>query len=203
MLTLIHAPRSRSGNALWMLEELGVPYQIEYVSIRRGDGSGAIDPRNPHPHGKVPVLKDGDRVVFEQAAIALYLADKFADAGLGAAVDDPMRGSLLTMLAYYCGVMEPAFMSKFMQMQVPRGSAAWVDSDEAMDFINARLASQPYIAGERFTLADPLYAAAFAMFMDSPLLSSKRTPQLEQYVQRCISRPAFARAREKDVTRDS
>lgn len=148
MLTLIHAPRSRSGNVLWMLEELGVPYQIEYVSIRRGDGSGAIDPRNPHPHGKVPVLKDGDRVVFEQAAIALYLADKFPEAGLGAAVDDPMRGSLLTMLAYYCGVMEPAFMSKFMQMQVPRGSAAWVDSDEAMDFINARLASQPYIAGE-------------------------------------------------------
>ena len=59
MLTLVHAPRSRSSRFLWLLEEIGEPYDIQYVSIRRSDGSGALDPTNPHPHGKVPVLKDG------------------------------------------------------------------------------------------------------------------------------------------------
>jgi len=85
MLTLVHAPRSRSTGFLWLLEEAGAPYEIQYVSIRRGDGSGEVDPTNPHPHGKVPVLKDGSTIVFEQTAIALYVADKFPKARLGPA----------------------------------------------------------------------------------------------------------------------
>jgi glutathione S-transferase len=198
MLTLVHAPRSRSSGFIWMLEEFGQPYAIEQVSIRRGDGSGALDPKNPHPHGKVPVLKDGAQAVFEQTAIALYLADKFPAAGLGAGPNDPARGSLLTMLAYYSGVVEPAFTSKFMKMAVPRGTAGWVDSDEVMDFVNAKLAAQQYIACDRFTVADILYAGAFALFMSSPLLAGKKTEQLEQYVLRCTSRPAYARIQAKD-----
>lgn len=198
MLTLVHAPRSRSSSFLWLLEEIGEPYDIEYVSIRRRDGSGALDPANPHPHGKVPLLKDGASIVFEQAAIALYLADKFPNARLGPPVGDPARGAFLTMLAYYAGVIEPAFVSKFMNFVAPRGTAGWVDSDEAMTFVNARIAAQPYVAGETFTAADVLYAGAFALFMDSPLLGEARTKALEDYVARCVSRPARARAAAKD-----
>jgi len=135
MLTLIHSPRSRSSGVLWMLEELGQPYKVEYVTIRRGDGSGELDPKNPHPHGKVPVLRDDAQVIFERSAIALYLADKFPAARLGPRPDDPERGTFVTMLAYYCGVIEPAFTSKFLNVAVPRGTAGWVDSDEVMDFI--------------------------------------------------------------------
>jgi glutathione S-transferase len=199
MLTLVHSPRSRSSSFIWMLEELGQPYAIEYVNIRRGDGSGTLDPKNPHPHGKVPVLKDDANFVFEQSAIALYLADKFPSARLGPTANDPGRGSFVTMLAYYSGVLEPAFTSKFLRITVPRGTAGWVDSDEAMDFVNGRLAAHSYIAGEAFTAADILYAGAFALFMNSPLLGEKKTPQLEQYVARCVSRPACARAQAKDA----
>ena len=167
-------------------------------SIRRVDGSGALDPTNPHPHGKVPFLKDGASMVFEQTAIALYLADKFPQAHLGPTIGDPARGSFLTALAYYSGVLEPAFTSKFMKVFVPRGTAGWVDSDEAMTFVNARIAAQPYIAGETFTAADVLYAGAFALFMDSPLLGEKKTKALEDYVACCLSRPARARAAAKD-----
>jgi glutathione S-transferase len=199
MLALVHSPHSRSSSFLWLLEETGEPYDIQYVSIRRGDGSGALDPANPHPHGKVPVLRDGDTTVFEQSAIALYLADKFPEVGLGPRIGDPGRGAFLTMLAYYSGVTEPAFTSKFMKVAVPRGTAGWVDSDEAMGFINARLAAQPYIAGDRFTAADVLYAGAFALFMNSPLLGGHKTSQLEDYVTRCTGRPARARALAKDA----
>ena len=199
MLTLVHAPRSRSSGFLWLLEEAGAPYEIQYVSIRRGDGSGQLDPANPHPHGKVPVLKDDSTIVFEQTAIALYVADKFPKAQLAPAASDPARGQFLTMLSYYSGVIEPAFTSKFMNISVPRGTAGWVSSDEAMDFINARLAAQPYIAGQQFTAADVLYAGAFALFMGSPLLADKKTRALEDYVARCTARPARARAMAKDA----
>ena len=199
MLTLVHAPRSRSTGFLWLLEEAGEPYEIQYASIRRGDGSGAIDPVNPHPHGKVPVLKDGSTVVFEQTAIALYVADKFPKARLGPTVGDAGRGPFLTMLSYYSGVVEPAFTSKLMNITVPRGTAGWVSSDEAMDFINSRLAAQPYIAGQEFTAADVLYAGAFALFLNSPLLADKKTRSLEDYVARCTARPARARALAKDA----
>jgi glutathione S-transferase len=198
MLTLIHAPRSRSSAFLWMLEEIGAPYQVEYVTIRRGDGSGALDPNNPHPHGKVPVLKDGSQTVFEQTAIALYLADKFPDARIGPMPSDVGRGDFVTMLAYYSGVIEPAFTSKFLNVSVPRGTAGWVDSDESMDYINSRLAAHSYIVGDAFTVADILYAGAFALFMNSPLLAAKKTPQLEQYVARCTARPARTRSLAKD-----
>ena len=198
MLTLVHAPRSRSTGFIWLLEEAGAPYEIQYVSIRRGDGSGELDPTNPHPHGKVPVLKDGSTIVFEQTAIALYVADKFPKARLGPAFGDAARGPFLTMLSYYSGVIEPAFTSKFLNVSVPRGTAGWVSSNEAMDFINARLAAQPYVAGKDFTAADVLYAGAFALFLNSPLLADKKTRALEDYVARCTARPARARALAKD-----
>ena len=198
MITLVHAPRSRSSGFVWLLEEIGEPYQLQYVSIRRGDGSGSLDDGNPHPHGKVPVLKDDSNIIFEQSAIALYLADKFPRAGLGPRIDDSARGSFLSILAYYAGVVEPAFTSKFLRVSVPRGTAGWVDSDEVMDFINERLSKHSYIAGDKFTAADVLYAGAFALFMNSPLLEGKKTQQLQDYVARCVSRPARAKAGEKD-----
>src|SRR5262249_17421030 len=131
-------------------------------------------------------------------AIALYVADKYPRADLGPGVGSPQRGSFVSLLAYYSGVVEPSFTSKFLQVAVPRGTAGWVDSNEVMDFVNARLGAHPYIAGEKFTAADILYASAFALFMDSPLLEGKRTQQLKDYVARCVSRPARARAGGKD-----
>lgn len=199
MLTLVHSPRSRSTSFLWLLEEAGAPYNIRYVTIRRGDGSGAQDAENPHAHGKVPLLIDGDETVFEQAAIALYVADRFPAAGLGPVVGAKGRGTFLTMLAYYAGVVEPAFTSKYMGVTVPRGTAGWVDSDEVMDYLNGRFAAHPFVAGDAFTAADVMYASAFALFMDSPALDGKRTKSLEEYVARCTNRPARTRALAKDA----
>ena len=74
MLTLYHHPRTRSSRFIFLLEELGAPYEIHRIAnLRRPDGSGGVDPENPHPHGKSPALKDGETLVFESSAIALYL----------------------------------------------------------------------------------------------------------------------------------
>jgi glutathione S-transferase len=192
MITLFHAPRSRSSRFLFLLEELGAPYEIKLVSIRRGDGSGALDPANPHPHGKVPAIRDGETLVFESAAVALYLTDKFTANGIGPLVGDPLRGAYLTWLAYYAGEMEPAWVSKFMKVEPPRGTAGWVKTDEIMAFVNATLDKGPYLLGDAFSAADILVGTTFALFMGTPML--EKTPLLEAYVKRITARPAYARA---------
>jgi glutathione S-transferase len=198
MLTLLHAPRSRSSGIVWLLEETGAPYDIRYVDIRRGDGSGLSDEGNLHPHGKVPVLKDGDEVVFERVAICHYVAEKFPEAKLAPPPGEKGRGEYLTLLAYYAGVIEPAFTSKLMKVSPPRGTAGWVAVDEVMPFIEAQLTKQDYIAGNQFTAADVLYAGAFALFMNSPLMEGHKSMALQDYIARCTSRPALARAQAKD-----
>ena len=138
MITLYHHPRTRSSRFIFLLEELGAPYEIHRIAkLRRPDGTGGVDPENPHPHGKSPALKDGDTLVLESTAIALYLTDKFPQNGLGPVVGDPKRGAYVTWLAYYAGVMEPAWMSAYMKWEIPRGTAGWVKTDEVMEFVNA------------------------------------------------------------------
>ena len=196
MITLYHAPKSRSSRFLFLLEELGVPYENQRVSIRRGDGSGAVDPRNPHPHGKVPVIVDDGAMVYESSAIALYLTDKFPSAGLGPVVGDPLRGPYLSWLAYYTGVLEPAFVSKFLQAQVPRGTAGWVVAEEAVEHVESAVSKTPYLLGDRFSAADVLFGTTFAMFAGSPLMP--KSDAVAEYAKRVVARPAFARGLAKD-----
>ena len=73
MITLYHRAKTRATRFIFLLEELAAPYQIHSVTTRKRDGSGAVDPANPHPHGKVPAISDDGVVVFESSAIALYL----------------------------------------------------------------------------------------------------------------------------------
>lgn len=195
-LTLVHAPRSRSGGILWLLEELGEPYEIQIAEIRRGDGSGSADASNPHPHGKVPVLLHDDTTVYERSAICLYLTDAFSRADLGPQIGNKARGSYLTWLAYYSGVVEPSFLSKFMNYTVPRGTAGWVVVEEVMEHINGTLETRDYLVGDTFSAADILYAGAFHLFWQQPTF--QKTDKLKAYVDRCVGRPAFARAAERD-----
>jgi glutathione S-transferase len=195
MITLFHRPKTRSSRFVFLLEELGAPYEIKIVTTRTRDG-GAPDPANPHPHGKVPAISDDGVVVFESSAIALYLTDKFPENGIGPLVGEPNRGPYVSWLAYYAGVLEPAFMSKFMNWEVPRGTAGWVPLEEAMSHVLAALASGPYFLGERFSAVDVLFGTTFALFGQSPMLP--KSPLLEDYVKRIVSRPAFARAQSRD-----
>jgi glutathione S-transferase len=197
MITLYHRPKTRSSRFLFLLEELEAPYRVQVVSVRQRDGSGAIDPANPHPHGKVPAIADDGSVVFESSAIALYLTDKFTKNHLGPLVGEPQRGVYLSWLAYYTGVFEPSVLSKFMKVAVPRGTAGWVELEEVMPAILARLAAGPYMLGEHFTSVDVLFGTTFAQFAQSGLLP--QSPLIDAYVQRIVSRPAFARGMARDA----
>ncbi len=195
MLTLYHAPRSRSFRALWLLEEIGVPYELKIVNIRRGDGSGAAEPNNPHPLGKVPALVHDDRVVFETTAIALYLTDLFPQSGLGPKIGDNDRGAYLSWLAYYGGVFEPSLTAKFLKIQHIYGTFGWGPFEEVLEHLGRTLSARPYLLGETFSAADIVFGSI-------PILISRGmipdTPVFKAYGERVTSRLACAQALAKD-----
>ncbi len=196
MLTLFHAPRSRSGSIVWLLEELRVPYETKVVDIRRSDGTGARDAANPHPHGKVPcLLHDGHRV-FEIAAITLYLTDLFPEARLGPRVGDPKRGEYLSWLAYRPGVLEPAMMMRRLEVKHVPGAMGWAEAAEVEEVLNAALSGRQYLLGDEFSAADIAIGGTISFMMMFKLMSE--TPVFKDYTQRITSRPAFKRMMEKD-----
>jgi glutathione S-transferase len=192
MITLFHRPKTRSSRFVFLLEELGAPYELHPVSIATPDGSGVRDPANPHPHGKVPAILDDGALVFESSAIALYLTDRFPANAIGPLVGDLKRGPYLSWLAYYSGVLEPAWTMNFLKVELPRGMPGWPPVEEAMAYVTSVLEAGPYILGDRFSAADILIGTTFAMFMGGPMMP--KTPLLEAYVKRVVERPAYAKA---------
>lgn len=192
MLTLFHAPRSRSTRFLWLLEELGAPYRIEKVDIFRSTtGTGAPDPRNPHPHGQVPALVDEGVLITESAAIALYLTDKFPTAGLGPMISDPHRGPYLTWLAYYAGVLEPSVVNLWKQRQDEEDKRVYQALDERL---RATLEKQPWLLGEQFSAADILFVSLLQFARQ--MLPAHAV--YDDWLARANARPALARAMAKD-----
>lgn len=196
MLTLFHAPRSRGIRILWLLEEIGAPYDLKMVSILRGDGSGARDNSNPHPHGKVPALLHDGRVIFETTAIALYLTDLYPQADLGPKVGDKNRGDYLSWLAYYGGVFEPSLTASFLKIQHIYGTFAWAPFDEVLDHLGRTLAAGPYLLGEKFSAADIVYGGSMQFLMSRGMVPN--TDVFKAYSERVTARPAFARAHARD-----
>ena len=189
MLTLFHKPATRSMSVVWLLEELGVPFEIKEVTVRTMDGTGAIDPANPHPHGKVPALEHDGKRVFELAAIMLYLTDLFPEKKLGPQIGDPLRGEYLSWLAYRAGVIEPSIMMRRLNVQHMQGAMGWAAADEVEEVLNDTLSMRPYILGEEFTAADISVGGVIAFLARVKMLNETET--LRAYTQRITSRPAF------------
>jgi glutathione S-transferase len=174
MITLHHAPQSRSSRIIWLLEEVGATYQIAFSDIPRIDGSGASDPNNPHPDKKVPALVDDGVLVTESSAIVLYLTDKFPAAGIGVPIGDPQRGPYLSWLAWYAGVVEPVVTLGFAGLaDHPHVQRSFRGPAEIGERVLAALRANPYLLGARFTGADLLFAS-MAQWVRSSLPADAR-----------------------------
>jgi glutathione S-transferase len=192
MLTLICKPQTRSISIVWLLEEIGAPYEAKVVSTRTADGKGAIDPANPHPHGKVPALVHDGEVVFEGAAIALYLTDLFPVAKLGPRVGEAKRGAFLSWLAYRPGILEPAMMERHLKIQHIPGAMGWAEPNEVDAYLNRHLAENQYFLGDTFSTADIMVGGAIQYMMYVKLMAE--TPVFKEYCARITARPAFQKA---------
>ena len=194
MLTLFHAPRSRSTRIVWLLEELGADYTIRYVSIRYGDGSGdGPDAANEHPDKKVPALAYQGRIVSESTAVALCLCELHPAATLAPAPGEAERGAFLTWMCWAETEFGPALWAKIAgQGDTPHARANF---EAVVRRLTDALARGPYLMGERFTAADVMIAAGIGWGRQHLPASEA----IDAYVARVTGRPAFARAMAKDA----
>jgi glutathione S-transferase len=154
-LTLYHASPSRSSVVLWMLEELGQPYDLKLLSLKQGDNLKP-DYLAINPMGKVPALKHGDTVITEAAAICTYLADEFPQARLNIPIGAPGRGVYLKWLFFGPSCIEPAVIDRAAPRKevARRGMLGYGDFDTVMNVAAQAVAKGPWLMGEQFTAAD-------------------------------------------------
>ena len=155
MLTLYHAAPSRSSRVITLIDEMGIGDKItvKHVNIPRRDGTGARDPSNPHPEGKVPLLDHDGTLISETGAIMLYLLELFPNS-LAPKPGDPKRGEFLTWMYWYGSVMEPVIVFAALEMNHPGLASTFRDHAAAVARIRAALEKGPWLMGDTYTAAD-------------------------------------------------
>jgi glutathione S-transferase len=195
-MRLYWAPRTRSLRALWMLEEIGAPYERVRVDLANG-GQRSAEYHAINPMEKVPALEHEGARVAESGAILAFLGDAFPQAGLAPPIGDPLRGRYLQWLFFSGSCVEPAVAQKFAKFEMPSGSAGWGSFDRVFSVLSEVLSASPYLLGAKFSAADLLIATDLHFAIDGFKLLAPR-PEFSAYLERCRSRPAFLRAKAID-----
>lgn len=197
MLTFHHAPWSRSSSVLWLLEELGVDYEINHVDIR-AEGGPPETYRAIQPNKKVPAIEHDGAVITERAAITTYLADAFPDAGLAPAIGDRDRASYLTMLVYCDSVFDPCVAARAQGWTYESNNFSFGLFEDMVAYVERVLTNRPYAAGDRFTAADTQLASSIGYTMNMMKALPER-PAFLDYLARIANRPAYQRSQQKDT----
>ena len=219
MIVVHHLNNSRSQRVLWLLEELGLEYEIKPYQRDRKTMLAPPELRAVHPLGKSPVITDrrgdGEITLAESGAILEYLADRYGAGRLAPAVDAPERLRYTYWMHFAEGSAMPPLLMKlvfdriksspmpFFVRPIARsiadralGSFVVPNLERNLDFMEAELAKSEWFAGARFSAADiqmsfPLEAARVRGGLD------EKRPRLMAYLQKIHSRPAYLRALER------
>ena len=197
MLTLIHAANTRSTRILMLIDEMQIWDQIEIrtVDVTRRDGTGQAAGDNPHPEGKVPALIHDGTVITESAAIMLYLTALFPDSGLSPKPGTSRRGTYLTWLFWYQGVMEPVMMCASMGIAHPGLQRNFRGLAEIEARLHEALQKGSWLCGDSYTAADLICASSYGFFPQF----LPEDALIKDWAARCLARPGLARAKEYDA----
>ncbi len=190
-LTFYTNPMSRGRIVRWMLEEVGTPYQTEFLDYGTTMKAPAYLAINPM--GKVPAIRHGETIVTECAAILAYLADAFPHVGLAPAVDD--RGAYYRWLFFAAGPLEAAIVNRSLGVEVPKEKEVMVgygNFDNVMDVLETAVTGNGYIAGDRFTAADVYVGSHIGWGLKFGSIENR--PGFEAYWSRIEGREAWRRA---------
>jgi len=197
-IKLYFAPRTRAIRPRWLLEELGVPYELVRLDLSLHEN------RTPaflavHPLGEVPALVDGDVTLFESSAICLYLADRFPEKHLAPPLGSTDRGLYLQWLLFAEVTLEPVLLELYRHAQLADEKKAGVDLaaararlKELLDIVDRWLDGREFVAGGSFTAADLVLASLLHLGHTLKLLEDR--PKLVEYVLRHARRAAVRRA---------
>jgi glutathione S-transferase len=189
--------RTRAFRALWMAQELGLDY--EHVPIEIGDaGARAPEFLAINPNGRLPVIVDGGFVLFESLAITLYLAKKHANGTLYPGTLEGEAKAWQWSLWAVTEVDRGVNIWSLHAVRLPPAERDAAKRDEALQVLvapfkvlDAALATQPYLLGNDFTVADLNVASVISRAVDMDLAA---VPNLKAWLMRCLERPAAGAA---------
>ena len=193
MIKIYGVVRTRTARCLWMLEELGQPYELVEVQPRT-EQADSPEYRAVNPNGRVPALVDGDTVLWESMAINLYLAEKYGGAMMPATVEG--RG-----LAYqwsFWGMMEAeghlltALINsdELPERDAEKSERAVAALQKPLGVLNGALAGRPYLLGDDFCVADLNLAAMFS-WGKRARLDFADYPNAGNWLNTCLARDAW------------
>ena len=215
MITVHHLNNSRSQRVLWLLEELGLPYEIQHY---QRDPKTMLAPeslRKVHPLGKSPVVTDDGVTLAESGAIVEYLIERYGNGRLIPAAGSPERRRYTYWLHFAEGSAMPPLLLKLIFDRIPtmpmpffvrpiaRGISNKVlqqmvvpNLKRQLDFMEGELAGRPWFAGDEFSGADiqmsfPVEASAMRAGLDAS------RPHLFSFLKRIHERPAYRKALER------
>ncbi|MFW7378750.1 MAG: glutathione S-transferase family protein [Oligoflexus sp.] len=197
-LLLYTNPQSRGAIAVWMLEELGVPYDIKVLPY--GEAMQSVEYRRLNPMAKVPCLVHGDQIVTETAAICAYLADAFPQAGLA----PDKRGAYYRWLFFTAGPFEAAVTNHSLGIEIPvekQGFVGYGSYDRTIQTMAEALRESSYIAGDTFTAADVYVGSHINWGLQFGSIPDKQ--EFKDYWQRLAGRDAYRRSTEKNASLQS
>jgi glutathione S-transferase len=215
MIVVHHLNNSRSQRVLWLLEELGLDYEVRRYQRNAKTMLAPPELRAVHPLGKSPVIEDGGQTLAESGAIVEYLAERYGDGRLMPAAGTPERMRYRYWMHFAEGTAQPPLLLKLLFDRLDKGPMPFFarpvaraiaqrakdtyiqpNIDRNLDFMEAELGRRAWFAGAGFSAADvqmsfPLEAAAMRGGLDAT------RPRLMDFLERIHARPAYRRAIEK------
>lgn len=198
-MKIYHAPNSRSVRVVWLVEELGLPYELEQFKL--GDPSmRAPDYLKIHPMGRVPALEDGEVTIFESGAIVEYVLAKYGEGRLVPDMNTPAFADYLQWLHYAEGMLMPPVNAIMVEnFFLPKERRNQTNVDRAVKLltrmlgaVEAGLDGRDYLAGD-FSGADIMagHATVAATRLGG---DASDKPNVQAYVERIKARPAWQKA---------
>jgi glutathione S-transferase len=199
MITVCHLSTSRSERIVWLLEELGLEYRMEWFQ-REANGAAPAAMREIHALGKAPIIKDGDLVLAESGAIVQYIVERQGQGKLGIAPPDPRYAGYIYWMHFAEGSFMSLMLIALVLSRIPEAKESPVRVrmldrlSKMLAFVDGQLAGHDWFAGDAFTAAD--------IMMSFPLTTMHRYLEFDlaphanirAWVARIEARPAYGKA---------
>jgi glutathione S-transferase len=199
MITIYHLSSSRSERIIWLMEELGLPYELE-VFQREANGAAPPPMKALHALGKAPLIRDGDTVLAESGAIVDYIVHHHAGGRLAVLPHAPEYSRYVYWLHFAEGSLMSLMLIALVLSRVPEAKESPVNTrilervKQMLAFVDAELGDGPWFAGAEFTAADVMMVFPFTTmrrFLDYDLAPYAN---IVAYMGRVEARPAYRRA---------
>jgi glutathione S-transferase len=198
MITIHHLLVSQSERVIWLMEELGLPYELKSYP-RQPNYMAAPEFLALHPIGQAPVIEDGDVVLAESLAITIYILELYGKGALRIVPGEPGYADYIYWLTYSVGGLMPQAMQYMAALRTgtedgPYGDMMRERRHRHLNMINQRLAVNDWLAGEKFTAAEIMCQFPFGTMAKFGAMDISAYPNIGRWLERISARPAFQRA---------